>query len=140
MTMGREHKAWSRNRRVALGGPLVRQPLFGSRVPSSPETVSSAGPLQASRSEGSTLSNTCYNANIVGKKSSRRRRPRTAEDGAAGDLLRRAREKAGLTQTELADRLGHTQQAVAQAERAESNPTVSFLRRWARACGRSLSI
>ena len=81
-----------------------------------------------------------YNTYIVTKKTSGKRRPRTAEDGAAGDLLRRAREKAGLTQTELADRLGHTQQAVAQAERAESNPTVSFLRRWARACGRSLSI
>ncbi len=82
-----------------------------------------------------------YNTYIVSKKTSgSKRRPRTAEDGASGDLLRRAREKAGLTQTELADRLGHTQQAVAQAERAESNPTVSFLRRWARACGRSLSI
>ncbi|HTD53075.1 MAG TPA: helix-turn-helix transcriptional regulator [Thermoanaerobaculia bacterium] len=76
----------------------------------------------------------------MSKKTSSKRRPRTGEDGEAGDLLRRAREKAGLTQTELADRLGHTQQAVAQAERAASNPTVSFLRRWARACGRSLSI
>ena len=81
-----------------------------------------------------------YNTYIVTKKTSGKRRPRIAENGAAGDLLRRAREKAGLTQTELADRLGHTQQAVAQAERAESNPTVSFLRRWARACGRTLSI
>jgi ribosome-binding protein aMBF1 (putative translation factor) len=82
-----------------------------------------------------------YNTYIVTKKTSgSKRRPRTPEDGSSGDLLRRAREKAGLTQTELADRLGHTQQAVAQAERAESNPTVSFLHRWARACGRSLSI
>ncbi len=74
------------------------------------------------------------------KISRNRRRSRAAEDGSAGDLLRRAREKARLTQTELASRLGHTQQAVAQAERTDSNPTVSFLRRWARACGRSLSI
>jgi len=81
-----------------------------------------------------------YNTHIVSKKPGSKRRPRPSEDGAAGDLLRKAREKAGLTQTELASRLGHTQQAVAQAERAESNPTVSFLRRWARACGRSLSI
>jgi transcriptional regulator with XRE-family HTH domain len=77
----------------------------------------------------------------VTKRTSReRRRSRTAEDGSAGELLRRAREKAGLTQTELAGRLGHTQQAVAQAERPDSNPTLSFLRRWARACGRSLSV
>jgi transcriptional regulator with XRE-family HTH domain len=74
------------------------------------------------------------------RTSGSKRRSRTAEDSSSGDLLRRAREKSGLTQTELADRLGHTQQAVAQAERSESNPTVSFLRRWARACGRSLSI
>lgn len=53
----------------------------------------------------------------------------------AGYLLRLSREDAGLTQGELAKRLGASQQAVAQAERWESNPSVEFLRRWAAACG-----
>jgi transcriptional regulator with XRE-family HTH domain len=68
-----------------------------------------------------------------------RRRPRP-EEPHAGELLRKAREKAGFTQTKLARLLRCTQQAVAQAERAESNHTISFLRRWARACKRRLSI
>lgn len=55
-----------------------------------------------------------------------------------GYLMRVAREAAGLTQTELAGRLGCTQQAVGQAERWESNPTVEFMRRWADACGAEL--
>src|ERR1700730_16564350 len=53
----------------------------------------------------------------------------------AGYLMRLAREKADLTQIELARRLGCSQQAVAQAERWESNPTVEFIRKWADACG-----
>jgi transcriptional regulator with XRE-family HTH domain len=57
-----------------------------------------------------------------------------------GYLLRAAREAAGLTQAELARRLGCTQQAVAQAERWESNPTVGFIRRWAEACGSKLKL
>ena len=53
-----------------------------------------------------------------------------------GYLLRLAREEAGLTQDKLARRLGCSQQAVAQAERWEGNPTVEFMRRWADACER----
>jgi transcriptional regulator with XRE-family HTH domain len=45
-----------------------------------------------------------------------------------------ARESAGLTQRELALRLGVSQPAVTQAERWISNPTVAFLRLWAEAC------
>ena len=52
-----------------------------------------------------------------------------------GYLLRLAREKARLTQRELAARMGVSQQAVASAERWDANPTVAFLRRWAEACG-----
>lgn len=55
---------------------------------------------------------------------------------AAGFLLREAREEAGLTQRELAERLGCSQQAVARAERWESNPTVGLVERWAAATGR----
>lgn len=57
-----------------------------------------------------------------------------------GYLLRAAREQAGLTQEELAGRLGVSQQAVARAERCESNPTVSLMARWAAACGVELTI
>jgi DNA-binding XRE family transcriptional regulator len=57
-----------------------------------------------------------------------------------GYLLRLARESAGLTQQELARRLGSSQQAVAQAERWSSNPTASFMRRWATECDRTLQI
>lgn len=53
-----------------------------------------------------------------------------------GYLLREAREGAGLTQRELAERLGCSQQAVARAERWESNPTMALVDRWAAATGR----
>ena len=52
-----------------------------------------------------------------------------------GYHLRLAREKADLTQSELGRRLGCSQQAIAQAERWQSNPTVELIRRWAEACG-----
>ena len=57
-----------------------------------------------------------------------------------GYMLRAAREEADLTQAELADRLGVSQQAVARAERCESNPTVALMARWAAACGVELTI
>lgn len=57
-----------------------------------------------------------------------------------GYLLRLAREEAGLSQADLADRLGVTQQAVARAERWDNNPTVRLLDRWAEACGGRLRI
>ncbi len=50
-----------------------------------------------------------------------------------GFELRAAREVAKVTQTELAARLGVSQQAVAQAERPTSNPTIAFVATWARA-------
>jgi len=57
------------------------------------------------------------------------------EEVPPGYLLREARERAGLTQVALGERLGVTQQAVARAERWEANPTVALLRRWAEASG-----
>ncbi len=62
------------------------------------------------------------------------------EQAVAGYLLRGAREQAGLTQKLLGEKLGVSQQAVAQAERWSANPTVEFMRRWADACGSSLDI
>ena len=58
----------------------------------------------------------------------------------AGYLLRAAREDAGLTQAQLARKLGISQQAVARAERWGSNPTARFMARWANGCGRRLEI
>lgn len=58
----------------------------------------------------------------------------------AGFLFRLAREQAGFTQQELARRLGCSQQAIAQAERWNSNPSVDFMRRWAAKCGQKLEI
>lgn len=62
------------------------------------------------------------------------------EELPPGYLLRETREKAGLTQRELARRLRISQQAVSQAEAWESNPTVAFIRRWAEACGSTLEL
>jgi transcriptional regulator with XRE-family HTH domain len=46
---------------------------------------------------------------------------------AAADLIRGARREAGLTQVELAARLGRTQASVASLERSGANPTVATL-------------
>ena len=79
-----------------------------------------------------------------------RRRPRAYEEWSAleswgrlprqegmvpGFLLRKAREESNLSQQELAERLGCSQQAVSQAERWQSNPTVGFMACWARETG-----
>jgi transcriptional regulator with XRE-family HTH domain len=84
-----------------------------------------------------------------------RRRPRSYEEWSAlrrwgklpreettvaGFLLREARESAGLSQAELARRLGRSQQAISQAERWNSNPTVALLVEWAGAVGRRLRL
>jgi DNA-binding XRE family transcriptional regulator/predicted RNase H-like HicB family nuclease len=54
---------------------------------------------------------------------------------AAALALRWARNEVGLTQAELAARVGVTQQAVAKLEREEGNPTLATLERVARALG-----
>ena len=62
------------------------------------------------------------------------------EHKVVGFLLREARETAGLTQVQLAARLECSQQAVSQAERWWSNPTVDFVCRWAAAVGSRLEL
>jgi transcriptional regulator with XRE-family HTH domain len=52
-----------------------------------------------------------------------------------GKLLANARRRAGLTQAELAKRLAISQAAVAQLERADSNPRLATLDRALRAAG-----
>ena len=55
-------------------------------------------------------------------------------------LVREARLSAGLTQAQLAQRLGTTQPAIARLERAGSNPRVDTLARVLRAAGHRLEL
>jgi transcriptional regulator with XRE-family HTH domain len=55
-------------------------------------------------------------------------------------ILKQARAAAGLTQQQLAQRLGTTQSAVARLESARSNPRISTLERALRACGMEMSL
>ena len=59
---------------------------------------------------------------------------------SASTLIRDARRSAGLTQAQLARRLGTTQGAVAQLERAGANPTVARLDEALRATGHRLDL
>lgn len=58
----------------------------------------------------------------------------------ANELIREARRDAGLTQQQLARRLGVTQATLAKLERNGSNPTVRTLERVLRATGRRLEL
>jgi transcriptional regulator with XRE-family HTH domain len=57
-----------------------------------------------------------------------------------GRLLAAARQRAGLTQGQLARRLGISQAAVAQLEQPDSNPRIATLDRALRAVGAELVI
>jgi transcriptional regulator with XRE-family HTH domain len=58
----------------------------------------------------------------------------------ASNILRRARRRAGLTQTQVASRLGISQAAIAQIEAPGSNPTVETLERVLSATGHRLEL
>jgi transcriptional regulator with XRE-family HTH domain len=58
----------------------------------------------------------------------------------AATLLKQARREAGLTQAELAARLGKQQTTIASLERRRSNPTVRTLDRALRALGQQLEL
>lgn len=60
------------------------------------------------------------------------------EDGSAGELVRRTRRRAALTQQQLALRIGTTQTAIARLERPDANPRLSTLRRAIEASGARL--
>jgi transcriptional regulator with XRE-family HTH domain len=53
-------------------------------------------------------------------------------------LIREARRRAGLTQAELAERIGTTQSAIARLERGRSAPSAERLAWIVRACGLEL--
>jgi transcriptional regulator with XRE-family HTH domain len=57
-----------------------------------------------------------------------------------GQSLRAARTRAGLSQAELARRLGTTQSAVARAETDAMEPGLAYLRRVAAATGRPITL
>jgi ribosome-binding protein aMBF1 (putative translation factor) len=64
------------------------------------------------------------------------------EEGELLDALLKARQDAGLTQAELAERMGTQAPAVARLERAlatgKHSPSVATLRKYVGACGKSL--
>ena len=51
-----------------------------------------------------------------------------------------ARARAGLTQAELAERMGTTQSAIARMEGGRVNPSIGMLRRYAEATGTRLRL
>ncbi len=56
----------------------------------------------------------------------------------AGDLVREARRRAGLTQRELSERLDTTQSAIARLERGGTEPSYERVSEAVRACGMDL--
>ncbi|ESW61615.1 MAG: hypothetical protein Q27BPR15_05380 [Rhodobacter sp. CACIA14H1] len=62
------------------------------------------------------------------------------EEYAALEAMIRARAGSGLTQAELAERMGTTQSAIARLESGRVSPTVETLQKYARALGKRLKI
>jgi transcriptional regulator with XRE-family HTH domain len=57
-----------------------------------------------------------------------------------GQLLRQAREQAGITQQELAERLGCSQSAISQAETGGASLSIATLQRFLDALGYDLEL
>jgi transcriptional regulator with XRE-family HTH domain len=57
-----------------------------------------------------------------------------------GQELARRRREAGLTQQQVADRMGTTQEAISRIEAGRRLPNVSFVDRYAKAIGRSIPL
>jgi DNA-binding XRE family transcriptional regulator len=66
------------------------------------------------------------------------------EEGALLDALLKARHNAGLTQAQVAERMGTHPPAVARLERAlatgKHSPSIATLRSYAKACGKKLAL
>lgn len=64
------------------------------------------------------------------------------EEGVLLDALLKARQEAGLTQAQLAERMGTQAPAVARLERAlatgKHSPSIATLRKYIKACGKNL--
>ena len=57
-----------------------------------------------------------------------------------GEIIREARLRAGLSQQDLADRLGTSQSVIARWEKGHRSPTVETMLRAVRACGLDVSM
>ena len=55
-------------------------------------------------------------------------------------LVREARKRAGLTQSELAERVGTTQSAIARLERGVGRPTLARISELVAACGLEVQV
>ena len=66
------------------------------------------------------------------------------EEGALLDILLKARQEAGLSQAQVAERMGTQAPAVARLERSlatgKHSPSLATLRKYAHACGKKLSL
>ena len=64
------------------------------------------------------------------------------EEGVLLDALLKARRRAGLTQAEVAERMGTQAPAIARLERAlatgKHSPSIATLRKYVNACGKKL--
>jgi DNA-binding XRE family transcriptional regulator len=82
-------------------------------------------------------------AKLIGRPGVRKEVERIErEEGALLDLLLRARRDAGLTQAQVAERMGTLPPSVARLERAlatgKHSPSLATLRKYAEACGKEL--
>jgi len=66
----------------------------------------------------------------------------TAEEFAFLDEVLRARAESGLTQAEVAERIGTTQSAIARLESAEAkhSPSIATLQKYAKALGYTVQV
>lgn len=66
------------------------------------------------------------------------------EEGELLDALLKARHEAGLSQADVAERMGTQAPAVARLERAlatgKHSPSIATLRKYAKACGKKLEL
>jgi DNA-binding XRE family transcriptional regulator len=66
------------------------------------------------------------------------------DEGALLDVLLKARQEAGLTQAQVAERMGTQAPAVARLERAlatgKHSPSIATLRKYAQAVGKKLEL
>ena len=64
------------------------------------------------------------------------------EEGALLDALLKARQQAGLTQAQIAERMGTHAPAIARLERAlatgKHSPSIATVRKYVKACGKRL--
>ena len=66
------------------------------------------------------------------------------DEGVLLDILLKARHDAGLTQAQVAERMGTQPPAIARLERAlatgKHSPSLATLRKYAEACGKALEV